>query len=236
MIDSGFGVCYPGFMKAKLYFFTLFSIGAMLTVTMYGCDGEGIATYIPCEMDVDCWRKKDVDNGYRCFDTGCHGPCETVDDCWGGDVCHENHCTPPKYVPDAGGDASTDATSARCSDTCTPYPEGWSGIQAVWHGPASEAPKPADVPAEFGGPNTWPIFTGYADISAAPATCDVCKCGESTGKCTDLPETMSIRAASCGDVGASIEFGGPANWDGSCTDTYAMPALWMTMSSRPYLA
>lgn len=224
MIDPGFGVCYSAFMKSKLplFFRACAMLGIVLSIAVNGCGN--VDTYLGCEIDADCWATWPKDDGYKCFDNGCHGPCKTTDGCIGADVCFEGHCTPPKYVPDAGGDASTDASSARCSDTCTPYPEGWSSAQAVWHGPVNEAPKLNDVPLELGGPNTLPIITGYADVHAGPATCDVCKCGDATGKCTELPETINIRAAQCGDLGASIEFGGPANWDGTCTDTYAMPA------------
>lgn len=226
MIDSGFGVCYSEFVKAKLpLFFRLFAtLGIVSILAVHGCGV--VATYSPCTANTDCWLSLTVDNGYRCYDGGCYPPCKTAADCNVPleDICYEGHCTPPKYVPDAGSDASTDASNARCSGTCTPYPEGWSSAPAVWRGPIDEAPNPADVPVELGGPYTWPILEGYADVHAGPATCDVCKCGEAMGKCTELPETISIRAAKCGDVGASIEFGGPANWDGTCTDTYAMPA------------
>jgi hypothetical protein len=226
VIDSGFGAWYGSFMKSKLSFFfrTCAKVGIVLSLSVQGCGT--VSTYTPCEDDTYCWLSLTVDNGYRCFDGGCHGPCKTVDDCWGGDVCYEGHCTPPKYVPDAGSDAGTDASSAiGCGTTCTPYPEGWSSAQAVWHGPINEAPSPADFPAELGDSYDylWPVITGYADLEAAPATCDICKCGEATGKCTELPASIGIRAAKCGEVGASIEFGGPLNWDGSCTTTYALP-------------
>ncbi|HRI65759.1 MAG TPA: hypothetical protein PK156_16045 [Polyangium sp.] len=224
MIDSGFGVCYSTFVKSKLsrFFGLCIGLATVSSLSVYGCGHSDY--YIPCDKDNDCWPDPTIDIGYKCYNHGCYPPCKTEADCDPEDTCVGGHCTPPWAVPDAGGDASADASSVRCSDTCTPYPEGWSSAPAVWHGPVDKAPRLNNVPLELGGPNTLPIFEGYADIHAAPATCDVCTCAESTGTCTELPETISIRAAKCGEAAAGIEFGGPANWDGSCTDTYAMPA------------
>ena len=224
MIDSGFGVCYAEFMKVKhaLIFGLISSLGIAIGAFAQGCSPA--VSYFPCDDDTGCRLDPRVDDGWKCYNGGCYSPCKTVADCYPEDICLDGTCAPPDAAPPDASDGGPDASSARCGDTCTPYPEGWSGAQAVWHGPVNDSPRLTTVPLEFGGPNTLPIFQGYADLNAAPATCDVCQCGESTGKCTELPETISIRAASCGDVGANIEFGGPANWDGSCTTTYAMPA------------
>ncbi len=210
-------------MKAKLSLFFALSIGlgTMSILSVHACAGR--ETIIPCEDDRGCWIDPSIPEDWKCYNGGCFAPCKTVTDCHPGDICLGKACAPPDAGPPDASDAGTDASSAiGCGTTCTPYPEGWSSAQAVWRGPINEAP--AYCPEEFGDIYTEPVIRGNADLEAAPATCDICKCGEATGKCTELPASLSIRAAKCGDVGASIEFGGPANWDGSCTTTYAMPA------------
>ncbi|MBK9260802.1 MAG: hypothetical protein IPM54_13405 [Polyangiaceae bacterium] len=94
-------------------------------------------------------------------------------------------------------------------------------MQAVWVGPIESAPFYGYFHDERG---TLPRFIGRADLVADPAECDVCSCGESTGKCTELPSSIEVRAAICGQAGSSLPFDGPENWDGSCTNVNAIPA------------
>jgi hypothetical protein len=58
-----------------------------------------------------------------------------------------------------------------------------------------------------------------------PATCDPCGCVFTPGKCEGVPADLSIHAGMCSDMNAStLPFGGPAGWDGACTDGNALPA------------
>jgi hypothetical protein len=91
-------------------------------------------------------------------------------------------------------------------------------MQAVWVGPVEKAP----FYGEFHGEKTLPRFIGKADLTADPAECDVCSCAESTGKCTDLPSSIDVHAAMCGQTGSSLSFDGPTNWTGSCTSVNAI--------------
>lgn len=93
-------------------------------------------------------------------------------------------------------------------------------MQAVWIGPMEQAP----FYGEFYGEKTLPRFTGRADLEADPAVCDECSCAESTGKCTELPSSIEVHAATCGEASSSLSFGGSTNWDGSCTNANSIPA------------
>jgi hypothetical protein len=152
--------------------------------------------------------------------------------------CHPAHTPCPEpYVcledgrcelPDAGtdaGDAGEGGTSSAigCTGPSLPYPpDGWD-LRALWHGPSAEAPQ---ICPELGddGQAAFPLFHGHADIAAPPANCDPCKCSESSGTCSKLPDSIEVHAATCGAAGSSSSFAGPEGWDGSCTDANALPA------------
>ncbi|TKD09158.1 hypothetical protein [Polyangium fumosum] len=143
--------------------------------------------------------------------------------CFGGWVCIEETgtCVPP----DAGTDAAIDGTASAigCSGPCIPHPPDEWDLRALWHGPAAEAPQICPA-LGTDGETALPLFVGRADVSAPPANCDRCKCTEATGACTTLPETIEVRAATCGAAGTSTPFGGPDGWDGSCTNANALTA------------
>jgi hypothetical protein len=174
----------------------------------------------PCEDGATCWERE------------CLPFCKTTADCPTKDnsglpvslVCIEGTCYRTSNAPDAGtsdaGDAGDAGKSAICGEPCAPVPDGWSSMQAVWIGPVEKAPS--YTPPELGGQFVLPVFTGRADLDAAPAECDVCSCAESTGKCTDLPSSIDVHAAMCGQPGTSLSFDGPANWTGSCTNVNAI--------------
>jgi hypothetical protein len=180
----------------------------------------------PCDPAIGCGG-----DGYICWKGDCLPPCKTTADCPTKDsngnpdtlVCFESNCYPPADLNDGGttsdaGDAGK--SSAICSEPCTPVPDGWSSMQAVWLGPVNDAP----FYSNFHDEKTLPRFIGRADLTADPAECDVCSCGESSGKCTDLPSSIEVHAAICGAMGTSLPFNGPANWTGTCTNVNAIPA------------
>jgi len=212
-------------MVRTVAFFTL--ILATFVVIEEGCGSDPWT--IPCTPAGGCG-----DGGFKCVEGECLPPCKTTADCPTKDSngnpatleCIEGTCYPPDLRPDTGttndagdgGDAGK--SSAVCGDPCTPVPKGWSSMQAFWVGPIEKAP----FYGEFHGEKTLPRFTGRADLDAAPAECDVCSCGESTGKCTTLPASIEVHAATCGQAGSSLSFGGPTNWDGSCSNANSIPA------------
>ncbi len=199
-------------------------------VALEGCGSDPWT--LPCGPDFPC------DNGSQCRDNQCWPTCDEQKPCPKKDnqgnpvdaVCYEGFCYLREDLPpDAGtdSDAGTDAgdggkTSAICGEPCMPLPDGWSPMPAFWIGPTEKLPY--EAPDELGGPLARPVFNGKADLDAPPAECDVCSCGESTGKCTALPSSIDVRASMCGEESSSLSFGGPTNWDGSCTNVNAIPA------------
>ncbi len=178
-----------------------------------------------CDPAIGCGG-----DGYICWKNDCLPPCKTTADCPTKDsngnpdslTCIKGNCYPPEAFPDAGTAGDAGKSSAICGEPCTPVPDGWSPMQALWVGPVEKAPS--YTPPEFGGQFVLPVFTGRADLDAAPAECDVCSCAESSGKCTDLPSSIEVRAAICGAPGTSLSFDGPANWTGTCTNANSIPA------------
>ncbi len=188
--------------------------------------------------DIPCTPTAPCEEGYACWRNECWPACDAQTPCPKIDndgnpsnvVCHEGYCYRPNDLPDAGTTDAGDAgdagdggkTSAICGEPCTPLPDGWSPMPAFWIGATKELP--AYAPDELGGWRARPVFNGRADLDAPPAECDVCSCGESSGKCTALPSSIDVRASMCGEESSSLSFGGPTNWDGSCTNVNAIPA------------
>ncbi|HVK71266.1 MAG TPA: hypothetical protein VM694_42720 [Polyangium sp.] len=149
-------------------------------------------------------------------------PCHPVQlPCPDNYVCEEDGaCVPPGG--DAGTDAASDGTSSAigCTGPCIPRgPDGWNEPRAVWIGDASKAPTfcPENMDLGF-------RTRAFADLAWEYGTCEACGCKEPTGTCTTLPESIEVRAAVCNQQGTALPFGGPAEWDGSCTSTNAIPA------------
>lgn len=112
-----------------------------------------------------------------------------------------------------------------CQTECVPEAEGpdaagWSLIPGVaWFGSISELDAHKCPDGE-----SYEKAVRYDKLVANPAKCDACACLPD-GSCTDLPETIEIRSGKCGVSNVlSTPFGGPPNWDGSCTSANAMPA------------
>lgn len=204
---------------------------ALIFATFASLEGCGSDPWdIPCGPSVPC-----NGSGYKCWDSECLPPCNTTADCPTKDndgnsvslVCIEGTCYRTHNAPDAGTSDASDADdagdadkSAVCGEPCKPVPDGWSSMQAVWIGPAKDAP----FYGTFHDEKTLPRFNGRADLVGVPAECDLCSCEKSNGKCIDLPSSIEVRAAICGQAGTSLPFDGPANWTGSCTNVNAIAA------------
>ena len=237
-IDLGLPVRYGGTMvRATASLIALFALISAPFVMIEGCGSDPFD--IPCDPAIGCGG-----DGYICWkgpnnQNDCLPPCATTSDCpptdfYGNPVsltCFKGNCYRPDFPPDTttndagdcgegGGGGDGGKTSAICGDTCTPYPDGWSSMQAFWVGPVEKAP----FYSEFHGKKALPRFNGRANLDADPAECDVCSCAESTGKCTELSSGIDVRAAMCGQAGSSLSFGGPTNWEGSCTNANSIPA------------
>lgn len=149
-------------------------------------------------------------------------PCHPVQlPCPDNYVCEEDGaCVPPGG--DAGTDAASDGTSSAigCTGPCIPRrPDGWSEPRAVWIGDPGNAPLFCPENMDMG------LRTrAFADLVWEYGTCEPCGCKAPTGTCTKLPESIEVRAATCGAAGTSSPFGGPDGWDGSCTNANAIPA------------
>jgi len=50
----------------------------------------------------------------------------------------------------------------------------------------------------------------------------VCECEASTGECAGLPSDIHLNAGACYSGAQTVPFGGPANWNGACTDANAI--------------
>jgi hypothetical protein len=201
----------------------------LILAAFAGLEGCGSDPWdIPCEPSTGCPTKT-----YKCWKGDCLPPCKTTADCPTTDsngnpaslTCIEGTCYRPEFPPDSSTSDAGDAgdagkSSAICGEPCTPIPDGWSSMQAVWLGPVKDAP----FYSTFHEEKTLPRFIGRADLTAEPAECDVCSCGESSGKCTDLPSSIEVHAAMCGETGTSLPFDGPTNWSGSCTNVNALSA------------
>lgn len=207
---------------------TLFAMFVVIFSLNEGCGSDPWT--IPCGPDAPC-----PSGNSHCWKTGCFPLCDTDTPCPTKDpggfpaslVCMEGKCYPADDHPiidagtsDAGDAGDAGKSGAICGEPCTPIPDGWSSMQAVWLGPVKDAP----FYSTFHEEKTLPRFIGRADLTAEPAECDVCSCGESSGKCTDLPSSIKVRAAMCGQTGTSLPFDGPTNWSGSCTNVNAIPA------------
>lgn len=212
-------------MKHKLSIFSCMSLAlTALFVCAPGCGvlwdfGEDPIT-IPCGPGAPC------PNGHNCFQTGCYPPCKTDNDCYESEFCFDDgFCYPDSAQLDAGTNSDADdagdaGKSAVCGEPCKPVPDGWSSMQAVWIGPAKDAP----FYGTFHDEKTLPRFNGRADLVGVPAECDLCSCEKSNGKCIDLPSSIEVRASICGQAGTSLPFDGPTNWTGSCTNVNAIAA------------
>ncbi|TKD09148.1 hypothetical protein [Polyangium fumosum] len=145
----------------------------------------------------------------------------------------------PECIPDAGADAdaSDDAPDAEiqaeCTGRCVPEPDDISAGDwprtplLLYVGPKGQVPTSCPDTTPNDGVDKDVLFMKYRrfmHIDAPPATCQ-CTCPPSEGTCTELPETIEIRAGTCAENGApALPFGGPVGWDGSCTSANALPA------------
>ncbi len=131
--------------------------------------------------------------------------------------CFEDAGLPEDNCDDAG--VEEDGSSARCTGECVPNaPNGFHNPQPVYIGPNNG--KYGGCPAELGE------FGGvqYFGLNVISFGCPSCTCGALEGACAP-PATIGVRAGMCNDPQAtSIDFAGPTNWDGSCTNINAVQA------------
>jgi hypothetical protein len=135
-----------------------------------------------------------------------------------------------KKFADAGADAETSddmiqrGTAPCFGGDCAQEPKGefagnWEKVPVtLWVGPDGPTPLacPESAPTE--------VYRLFDDLVAPSAACEACTCEASKGDCTKPPPTIEIRAGMCGEAGVpAVNFSGPANWDGSCTNVYGMP-------------
>lgn len=120
---------------------------------------------------------------------------------------------------DAGSSTSSSGLSARCSGTCVPNePNGFDDPQPVYFG--SKTGQYLTCPKELGE------FGGmqYFGLNIPSPGCPSCVCGSIKGSCFP-PTTITARAGTCDELQpAMVDFSGPQNWDGSCTNVNALPA------------
>lgn len=158
---------------------------------------------------------------HGCGENPVYFPCGKGFPCANDGVCIDGDCF---YDLDGGIDASDGGEGganavATCEGPCVPLPlDGWTGPRALAYGPDSDPTTPTKCPEDLGST----AFVGRADPLWEPAQCDACKCGEAKGTCSGLPETVELHAAQCGQDGTSLPLGGPAGWDGSCSNANAV--------------
>jgi len=133
--------------------------------------------------------------------------------------CKDGKGIPEDHCPDAGS-SEDGGSSARCPGPCVPNaPNGFDDPQPVYFGP-NNGKYAAGCPVELGS------FGGvqYSGLNVISFGCPACTCGALEGSCAP-PPAISVRAGLCDDPQAtSTDFSGPANWDGSCTNTKAIAA------------
>jgi hypothetical protein len=98
---------------------------------------------------------------------------------------------------------------------------------SLWLGPKAAMPKccPGAKGCDTAGAVPTMKYRLFKDLVAPPAECEPCECEPSEGTCTELPQTIEIRAGTCGQSGvSSLPFNGPAGWDGMCSADGALPA------------
>ena len=157
---------------------------------------------------------------HGCGSNPVYFPCGDGFPCANDGVCIDGDCF---YDLDGGTDASDGSVNAiaTCEGPCVDLPlDGWNGPRALVYGDTSDPALATECPDELGSK----AFFGHADPLWKPAECDACKCKTATGKCSTLPETIELRAATCNQAGSSLPFGGFSGWDGSCTNANAVAA------------
>ncbi len=143
--------------------------------------------------------------------------------------CLESRCRRDADVPtdDCGApssessSSSSSGSSAVCQGTCVPNePNGFNAPMLVYIGPF-KGPYPMECPPDVGAPGE---DLQYTDLIVPTPGCPACVCGPIQGTCSPTPE-ITLHANLCNDPpGQTTPFGGPANWDGSCTNENAVPA------------
>lgn len=136
-------------------------------------------------------------------------------------LCGDHDAGSDGSAEEGGSSSSSSGSSARCSGTCVPNaPDGFSAPQPVYVGLSKPWPPEDDCPANVGSFGDL-RYTGLAIPSPG---CPACICGPIEGSCSPTPEIV-LNANLCNSaIVAVTNFSGPANWDGSCTMTNAVPA------------
>lgn len=122
--------------------------------------------------------------------------------------------------------SSSSGLSARCSGTCVNNaPDYFVGPELVYIGP----PK-AKYLLDAQGYEPCPKGAGsfgarqFNDLNVPSPGCPACVCGEIKGTCAP-PTEIFVNASTC-DIqpGSSVDFPGPSDWNGLCTNVNALPA------------
>lgn len=189
------------------------SKGLTNRTTLLAVVGAIVAAFAFSACGVNYEFGGDIDDAYACLTpsySDYHAPiCVT----W---RCNTGRGIPEDKCPDAG--TSDGGSSARCTGTC------------VKNGPIEfDPPRPVFIgtpakylfgcPAEIGDTGSR-AFSGF---HAPEQGCPTCVCDSPEGTCSTKPNSLFVRPNLCaGPQVVSLDFGGPANWDGSCTSVNAV--------------
>jgi len=138
-------------------------------------------------------------------------------------VCVEDRCLADAAIPSDDCGASTepsDASSALCVGTCVPNgPDDFEKPRPVYIGPPV-AKYVYGCPPEIGDTGGR-LYTGF---NVPAQGCPTCVCGSPEGSCSTRPNSLFVHADLCGaPQSETLDFNGPTNWDGACTNVNAVP-------------
>ena len=149
----------------------------------------------PCdEPDYNDYHSK------RCVDWRCES----------GNAIPEDHCA------DAGTDTGS---SALCQGRCVRNgPIGFDAPRPVYVG--SAANYLFGCPPEIGDTGSR-AFSGFHEPAQG---CPTCLCDAPEGSCSTKPNALFVHPNLCaGPQTETVDFDGPPNWDGACTNVNAIP-------------
>jgi hypothetical protein len=174
-----------------------------------------VCTFAACGVNYEFGG--DLSDAYPCDDptySDYHDDGCVVWRCESGNAIPEDNC------PDAGS-AQDAGSSARCSGPCVKNaPDGFYAPQAVYVGPSKLWPHEDDCPANVGAFGDL----RYTDLRIPSPGCPACICGAIEGSCSPTPD-IALNADLCNTpLVSTTNFGGPTNWDGSCSPANAVPA------------
>jgi hypothetical protein len=197
--------------------------GAVLVTTL------AVAAFAPGCADIPLPSDCDGSIPYECCQ------CSWPDDCppwnpnprpipdWCLPLIIDAGC-PPAYIYDAsicdqqdgGTEGGMSGMSSFCSSgTCVPSaPQAWKHVTFALTWPELPPACPEDAPNL--------VFEGSPEPPAQ--ACPTCSCDAPEGSCS-LPDTWTVSSANCDNPngGVKTNFDPPSGWDGSCSDSNAIP-------------